>query len=61
MVGLGKGNSDIAALPGYSHFLKTIRKQGGWIISTQFTLVPGKGGEPIAAHPKKIAAIFEER
>ncbi len=43
----GQGNSDIAALPEkLLPLFKTIRKHGGWIISTQFTLVPGKGGEP---------------
>ncbi len=32
-----------------------LRAVGGWIVSTQFTLVPGKGGEPlISAHLKKL-------
>jgi nicotinamidase-related amidase len=31
------------------------RKAGGWIVSTHFTLVPGKGGEPmITPHLKKL-------
>jgi ureidoacrylate peracid hydrolase len=32
-----------------------LRAKGGWIVSTQFTLVPGKGGEPfISPHLKSI-------
>lgn len=32
-----------------------MRNAGGWIISTHFTLVPGRGGEPmISAHLKKL-------
>ena len=35
--------------------LNTIRKAGGWVISTQFTLVPGKAGEPfISQHLKRL-------
>ena len=32
-----------------------LRTAGGWVVSTQFTLVPGKGGEPfISAHLKML-------
>ena len=32
-----------------------LRARGGWIVSTHFTLVPGKGGEPmIAPHLKTL-------
>ena len=35
----------IAALPEkILPLLQTVRAAGGWVISTQFTLVPGKGG-----------------
>ena len=33
----------------------TLRSAGGWVVSTQFTLVPGKGGEPfISPHLKRL-------
>jgi len=46
----------IAALPPR---LKTVadamRDAGGWVVSTHFTLIPGKGGEPfISPHLKKL-------
>ena len=32
-----------------------LRGAGGWVVSTQFTLVPGKGGEPfISPHLKRL-------
>lgn len=52
----GQANTDIAALPGcILPLADQIRRGGGWIVSTQFTLVPGKGGEPfISPHLKKM-------
>jgi ureidoacrylate peracid hydrolase len=52
----GTANPDIAALPAkIAPLLEEVRKAGGWIVSTQFTLVPGKNGEPfISAHLKKL-------
>lgn len=52
----GQANADIAALPErVLPVAEAIRRKGGWVISTQFTLVPGKGGEPfISAHLKKL-------
>ncbi len=32
-----------------------VRQKGGWIVSTHFTLIPGKGGEPfISDHLKEL-------
>ena len=51
----GQKSAAIAALPPRQ---KTVadaaRKAGAWVISTHFTLVPGKGGEPfVSAHLHK--------
>lgn len=47
---------DIAALPArLAPLAHAVRARGGWIVSTHFTLVPGKGGEPlISPHLKAI-------
>ncbi len=52
----GQGAPAIAALPArLKPVAAAMRKAGGWIVSTHFTLVPGKGGEPmIAPHLKKL-------
>lgn len=52
----GASSQDIAALPSkVAPLLDVVRKAGGWIISTQFTLLPGKKGEPfISDHLKKL-------
>lgn len=52
----GQGNADIAALPErVKPVADALRAKGGWVISTQFTLVPGKGGEPfISPHLKEL-------
>ena len=52
----GTSSQDIAALPSKgAPLLEVVRKAGGWIISTQFTLLPGKKGEPfISDHLKKL-------
>ena len=52
----GQTSPEIAALPSrVLPLLNTIRKAGGWVISTQFTLVPGKAGEPfISQHLKRL-------
>ena len=37
----GTRSSEIAALPGrIAPLLETVRQAGGWVVSTQFTLVP---------------------
>lgn len=52
----GQANADIAALPArLLPVANAVRAKGGWIVSTQFTLVPGKGGEPfISSHLKQM-------
>jgi ureidoacrylate peracid hydrolase len=52
----GQTAEAIAALPErVLPVANALRDKGGWIVSTQFTLVPGKGGEPfIAPHLKSI-------
>jgi nicotinamidase-related amidase len=46
----GHGNAEIAALPARMKPLAdALRAGGGWIVSTHFTLVPGRGGEPMIA------------
>lgn len=46
----------IAALPArLADVADAMRAAGGWIVSTHFTLVPGKNGEPfISPHLKKL-------
>jgi nicotinamidase-related amidase len=44
----GLGAPEIAALPGRLVGLANrLRAGGGWVVATQFTLVPGRGGEPM--------------
>lgn len=52
----GQSSPDIAALPArIKPVADALRKAGGWIISTQFTLVPGKCGEPfISPHLARL-------
>lgn len=51
-----QGAAAIAALPQrLTPVAAALRKAGGWVVSTHFTLVPGKNGEPfISAHLKKL-------
>lgn len=46
----------IAALPGrLAPLAQAMRQAGGWIVSTHFTLVPGRGGAPfISPHLKAL-------
>tara|TARA_R110002110_G_scaffold10333_3_gene50711 strand:- start:6141 stop:6743 length:603 start_codon:yes stop_codon:yes gene_type:complete len=38
-----------------------VRARGGWIVSTHFTLVPGKGGEPfILPHLKELRPFLKK-
>lgn len=40
--------ADIAALPGrLRRLLDGVRARGGWVVATQFTLVPGRGSAPL--------------
>jgi ureidoacrylate peracid hydrolase len=52
----GVSAPEIAALPSrLKPVADAMRRAGGWIVSTHFTLVPGRGGEPlILAHLKKL-------
>ena len=52
----GQSSPAIGALPArLTPVADAVRKAGGWIVSTHFTLVPGKGGEPlISPHLKKL-------
>lgn len=52
----GQTSAEIAALPDrVLPLARRLRDKGGWIVSAQFTLVPGKDGEPfIAPHLKKL-------
>jgi len=44
----GQTAAEIAAIPAWVKPLADlIRSKGGWIVSTHFTLVPGRGGEPV--------------
>ncbi len=52
----GQASPAIAALPARLRPLaEAVRAEGGWIASTHFTLVPGKGGEPfISEHLREL-------
>lgn len=52
----GQTAQAIVELPGrIKPLAEALRKRGGWIVSAQFTLVPGKSGEPyIAPHLKAL-------
>lgn len=58
----GQTSPEIAALPErLLPLLNAVRDAGGWVVSTQFTLVPGKGGEPfISSHLKKLRPFLAE-
>ena len=52
----GQCAPEIAALPGrLAPLAAALRAAGGWIVSTLFTLVPGRDGKPfISAHLKEL-------
>jgi ureidoacrylate peracid hydrolase len=55
----GQGAPEIAALPRRIRPLADrLRAAGGWIVSTQFTLVPAKGGEPLISPHLKELRLF---
>ncbi|WP_349360902.1 cysteine hydrolase [Stappia sp.] len=58
----GQSSADIAALPErVLPVANALRKAGGWIVSTQFTLVPGKGGAPfISPHLKELRPFLRQ-
>lgn len=57
-----------AMLPGAADLIATLtgvaaamRAAGGWFVSTQFTLVPGRGGEPmISPHLKQLRPFLRK-
>ncbi len=52
----GQSCAAIAALPArLAPLAQAMRAAGGWVVSTHFTLVPGKGGEPfISPHLRTL-------
>jgi len=52
----GATSAAIAALPTrQAEVAQAVRAAGGWVVSTHFTLVPGKGGGPfISDHLRKL-------
>jgi len=58
----GQSAPEIAALPGRLALLAAaLRAAGGWIVSTLFTLVPGRNDEPfISAHLKELRPFLGE-
>lgn len=58
----GLNNADIAALPGrLKPLADALRRKGGCVISTHFTLVPGRNGEPIISpHLQQIRPFLRK-
>ena len=52
----GTSSPEIAALPSRLRpLLETVRQAGGWVVSTQFSLIPGRDGAPfISPHLKQL-------
>ena len=58
----GQAAPEIAALPGrVAPLAMAMRAAGGFVVSTQFTLVPAKGGEPlISPHLKAMRPFLKK-
>jgi nicotinamidase-related amidase len=58
----GQKNASIAALPArLAPLAAKIRSLGGLVIATQFTLVPGRGGEPlISPHLRQLRPFLKK-
>ncbi|WP_193182937.1 cysteine hydrolase family protein [Nisaea sediminum] len=58
----GAKAAEIAALPAkLKPVADAMRSVGGWIVSTHFTLVPGKGGEPfVSPHLKQLRPFLRK-
>ena len=56
----GTSSPEIAALPGRLRpLLETVRQAGGWVVSTQFSLIPGRDGAPfISPHLKQLRSFL---
>jgi ureidoacrylate peracid hydrolase len=58
----GQGSPAIAALPArLKQIADLVRSRGGVVIATLFTLVPGRGGEPIISPHLKALRPFLEK
>jgi ureidoacrylate peracid hydrolase len=58
----GQSSPEIAVLPArLAPLAKSIRSKGGLVIAMQFTLVPGRGGEPIMSpHLKQLRPFLRK-
>ncbi|MGL4634584.1 MAG: cysteine hydrolase family protein [Beijerinckiaceae bacterium] len=58
----GQSSPEIAALPArLAPLAKAVRAKGGLVIAMQFTLVPGRGGEPIISpHLKQLRPFLKK-
>ena len=58
----GQAAAEIAALPArLAPLVQAVRRAGGWIVSTHFTLVPGRDGEPfISPHLKALRPFLRK-
>lgn len=58
----GQSSPEIAALPARLRpVAAALQARGGWVVSTHFTLVPGKGGAPmISPHLAKLRPFLGE-
>jgi nicotinamidase-related amidase len=58
----GQGVPEIAAVPErLLPLAERVRRGGGWVVSTHFTLVPGKGGAPIISPHLRLLRPFLAR
>lgn len=58
----GLGNPDIAALPArLAPLVRRMRDAGGWVVSTHFTLVPGRHGAPfVSPHLRRLRPFLAQ-
>jgi nicotinamidase-related amidase len=58
----GLGTPHIAALPGrLAPLARALRAAGGWVVATQFTLVPGRDGAPlISPHLQTVRPFLKK-
>jgi nicotinamidase-related amidase len=58
----GQTSAEIAALPErLAPLARAVRARGGLVVATQFTLVPGRGGEPLISPHLKTLRPFLAR
>ncbi len=58
----GLGTPAIAALPArIAPLASSLRAKGGLVVATQFTLVPGRGGEPIISPHLRVLRPFLQK